>query len=287
MGLVEDIKTLFPDAKPQTGYMKVRCPFHKGGQERKPSMSIITKPHNGLEPGFFHCFTCGATGTFGELAEHFGFEYKDEADIFEKSSTERNEKKLIVATKKAVYKRDTPYQYSPYLASRGISEEIQYKFRVYEKPEEHKVYLPVFNRQGRYLYANARLTNAKKFLIEAGAKKTLAYIEEIDFSKPIAVCESQINALSLWTSGYARAVAMLGATNIFSLYAIKNAVGPFLLMFDGDEAGRKATEKAKELLGAYKCITFAFNEGEDVNSLWKACGFNSDLFFDELDKRRT
>lgn len=36
--------------------MLTRCPFHKGGEERKPSFSI------NLEKGLFHCFTCQVAG---------------------------------------------------------------------------------------------------------------------------------------------------------------------------------------------------------------------------------
>lgn len=40
-----------------------KCPFHKGGQERKPSFSI------NLEKGLFHCFTgdCGLSGDLDRL----------------------------------------------------------------------------------------------------------------------------------------------------------------------------------------------------------------------------
>lgn len=38
------------------GNVQVRCPFHKGGQELKPSFSIH------LDKGVFHCFTCHQAG---------------------------------------------------------------------------------------------------------------------------------------------------------------------------------------------------------------------------------
>lgn len=37
------------------------CPFHKDGQERKPSFSV------NVEKGLFHCFTCHVTGTIKAL----------------------------------------------------------------------------------------------------------------------------------------------------------------------------------------------------------------------------
>ena len=200
--------------------------------------------------------------------------------------TEEEYNTFRVNIQQAVYKKDVPWSYSPYLESRGISAEVQKKFRVYESPTEHKVYLPVFSRSGQYLYANARSTQGKHFFIEEGRIKTLAYIEEVNFSKPIAICESQINALTLYTAEFARAVATLGVANVHSLSMIRNATGPFLLMFDGDDYGHKAAKKALDYLGAYRCIVFDFKSGEDVNSLWQACGFNTDVFFNELELRR-
>lgn len=101
------------------------------------------------------------------------------------------------------YKKDIPYKFSPYLKSRGIGEDIQRKFKIFEKTDERKVYMPVFAEDGKYLYFNARSTKEKAFFIEPGAEKCLAYIEEIDFSKPIAICESQIDADEFMAIRYA------------------------------------------------------------------------------------
>lgn len=38
------------------GNVLTKCPFHKGGQERKPSFSV------NVETGLFHCFTCHVAG---------------------------------------------------------------------------------------------------------------------------------------------------------------------------------------------------------------------------------
>lgn len=284
MSLLDDVYSLFPDAKVSDGYVRIRCPYHKNGQERHPSMSILLEPKGDLPASFSKCFTCGWTGTFADIAHDFGLEYIPDDNPTEATEEEYNT--FRANTQQAVYKKDVPWSYSPYLESRGISAEVQKKFRVYESSTEHKVYLPVFSRSGQYLYANARSTQGKHFFIEEGRIKTLAYIEEVNFSKPIAICESQINALTLYTAEFARAVATLGVANVHSLSMIRNATGPFLLMFDGDDYGHKAAKKALDYLGAYRCIVFDFKSGEDVSSLWQACRFNTDVFFNELELRR-
>ncbi len=284
MSLRDDVYTLFPDARERTGYIQVKCPFHKGGMERRPSMSIILEDgHNGMHAGECKCFTCGWRGSFVELAEHFGLEYIPEEKVIQ--ITDNASKKIQLTTQSAVYKKDVPYKFSPYLASRGIFEETQKKFRVYEREDEHKVYLPVFSREGQYLFANARSTEKKMFFIDPGARQSLGNLEEVDFGKPIAICESQINSMTLQETEYCRSISLLGATKIFSLRQIKDATGPFLLMFDGDDAGHKWQKQAIDFLGAYRCIIYDFLEGEDVNSLWQSCNFNKDLFFEEMYKR--
>jgi DNA primase len=46
--------------------VSLRCPFHKGGQETKPSFSI------NVTNGVFWCFTCHATGPFPKLLRSLG-----------------------------------------------------------------------------------------------------------------------------------------------------------------------------------------------------------------------
>lgn len=48
------------------GNVLTKCPFHKGGQEYKPSFSI------NLEKAVFHCFTCHVAGPIGYLLHLLG-----------------------------------------------------------------------------------------------------------------------------------------------------------------------------------------------------------------------
>lgn len=285
MSLESDIRSIFPDAKVGNGYAKVRCPYHGGGHERHPSMSILLQPRDGVPAGFAKCFACGYKGTFADIAEDFGLMYVPEEKEVVLSEEQTNPiPKLHLST--YTMKKDMEYNYSPYLASRGIFEATQKKFKTYERDDEHKVYMPVFDKSGRFLYANARATDKKMFFVQSNAIKTLAGLEEIDFAKPIAIVESQINAMTLDSAAYAHACATLGVANQAALAAIKDAIGPFLIMFDGDGHGENAAKEIIDYLGAYRCIKYTFNPGEDVNDLWRACNFNPDLFYDEMEKRK-
>src|SRR5512143_146208 len=43
------------------GNVQTKCPFHKEGQERKPSFSV------NVDTGVFHCFTCHVAGPIGYM----------------------------------------------------------------------------------------------------------------------------------------------------------------------------------------------------------------------------
>lgn len=57
----------------------VCCPVHHDGQERKPSCGILTVNKKDHLAGEFHCFSCGAVGTFEEFVSIcFGHDDKGE-----------------------------------------------------------------------------------------------------------------------------------------------------------------------------------------------------------------
>lgn len=274
MSLRADIMALFPDAKEQSGYIRIRCPYHKNGRETHPSLSILLEDKGKLKEGFSRCFTCGWTGTFKEIAEDLGYDYipdtqpKDEPALVQ----------TIIQLDSPVYKDAVPHSFSKYLQSRGINQETQKLFKVFEREDENKVYMPVFSRDGKFLFVNARATNKKKFYIPTNATITLAGLELVDMSRPIAICESQIDAMTFYSSGFCRAVATMGATGIETLRAIKNAAGPFFIAFDSDTAGELAADKTIKMLGSYRCIRINFGEYKDANNLWQKQGFDSEAF---------
>lgn len=284
MSLREDIRTIFPTAKDNGSYMRVQCPFHKGGHERRPSMSIIVEEgYNHLHEGDARCFSCGWNGTFAEIAENFGFQYIAKGDP-ELAQPQEKPKQLQTAT--YTYRKEVDWKYSPYLASRGISAEVQKLFKTYEREDEQKVYFPQFDFHGKFICATSRCTDKKRFDIPHGGDIGLYGEDLVDPAKPIAIVESQINALTLFSAEYCRAVALLGAFKTGALVHIKKMQGPFLLMFDPDDAGRTAAKKAADFLGEYRCIHFDLPENKDINDLWQECNFNKDAFCGMIDSYR-
>lgn len=256
--MVNTILDIFPDAHIHSGYARVRCPYHKDGKENKPSMSILLEPRGSMPAGTCHCFACGKVIDFDEMLRDLGYSRKK----VDASPRQLQPRKVTLTTTQILHKSQLPFRYSAYLNARGISKETQERFKIYEK--DKLVHMPIFTREGLYAYDCARSITSKKFFVESGATKSLWGIEEIDFTKPIAVCESQIDALSFWEVGV-QAVATLGADNIACLKQISSSVSTIILAFDPDNAGIQARQRAVKLLGSYRCKYLELPAGVDVN----------------------
>lgn len=256
--MVDSILAVFPDARVHSGYARVRCPYHKDGQEKNPSMGILLEQRNKMQAGTCHCFTCGKVVPLEQLLKDVGAAPQEIA----RSGARKGKSIQPLQTDQAIYKPQIPYRFSQYLAGRGIGEKVQKLFKVYEK--DGKVHMPVFDRNGKFLYSNARSVVSKQFFISTGAVKTLWGIEVIDLSKPIVICESQIDAMSLWEIGI-QAVATLGADNTASLKMLLESTSTFVLAFDPDEAGRRATQESINILGAWRCSYVELPQKVDIN----------------------
>ena len=58
----------FADIKPNGKNVQTQCPFHKDGQERKPSFGIN-------DEGACHCFSCGWAGTIDRMISEIHLKY--------------------------------------------------------------------------------------------------------------------------------------------------------------------------------------------------------------------
>ena len=79
-----------------------------------------------------------------------------------------------------------------------------------------------------------------------------------------------INCLTCESWGY-HAVALLGTGNSYQINQLKRlGCHEFVLCFDGDEAGRKATERLKNQLKSIAIVwSIKMLDGKDVNDLDK------------------
>lgn len=92
--------------------MSVRCPFHKGGEETRPSFSI------NVSNGLWHCFTCHASGPLPKLLKQLGVLNIDEELRDLKDDLEANRRELK-------WKRQTQwFSGDPFLAPTILPEHL-------------------------------------------------------------------------------------------------------------------------------------------------------------------
>lgn len=258
------------------------CPFHKQGQERKPSMGILKSD------GTCHCFACGWVGSIQELVSNvFGYDdlglygskwivknfltlqVEQRSDI----DLQLSRKKSTVKTQKFVSEEelDSYRWYHPYWAKRGITDENI--IELFDLGYDKKTDCITFNcrdKQGNTLFVAKRSVKNKWFNYPKNVEKHVYGIYELyklkEFPKDIYITESMLDCLSFWQVGkFACALNGLGTALQFEqLRQMPNR--HFILATDNDEAGMKARMRLKKELST-KLLTEVFfpNNKKDAN----------------------
>ena len=173
------------------------------------------------------------------------------------------------------------YRYTvPYMYERKLTDEIIEKFDVgYDAnwiPSGRKrktpcITFPVRDISGNTLFLCRRSITGKLYNYPKGSIKPVYGLYEIPSRcKSIIICESIINCLTCWTWGY-KAVALMGTGNSYQIQQLKElGVQEFILCMDGDDAGRRSTDKLKRFLKSVAIVwTVNMPDGKDVNDLSK------------------
>ena len=277
------LKDITPNIKDN---ITVTCPIHKDGYERNPSCNIYTSMDNdNVEYGKVHCFTCGYTATlpefinacfdetdptFGEewLLEHFGDTSEDDIRYLPEIVLNKHVKKQFM-DESILKKYD---YYHPYMWKRGLSKQVVDFFQIGFDKQSQMITFPVWDEFGNLVMLTRRSVVDKRFYIDEDKDKPVYLLNTINSYnyKEVYVCESQINALTLWSWGYP-AVALFGTGSQYQ-YDILNKCGirHYILCFDGDEAGDKGILRfkkhiRKDVFVSQKVIP----NNKDVNDLTK------------------
>lgn len=264
----------------------VTCPIHKDGYERNPSCNIYTSRDNdNVEYGRVHCFTCGYSASlpefinacfdetdpsFGEewLLEHFGDSSEDDVRYLPEIILPKYNKKKFM--NESIL--DTFAFYHPYMWQRGLSKQVVDFFKIGFDNKSKMIVFPVWDESGNLVMLTRRSVVDKRFYIDEDADKPvylLNTINEYNY-KEVYVCESQINALTLWSWGYP-AIALFGTGSQYQ-YNILNKCGVrhYILCFDGDEAGDKGIYRFKKNIRKDVFVTQkVIPNNKDVNDLTK------------------
>ena len=240
------------------------CPYHKDGQERRPSAGIRKSD------GMFHCLACGETHSLPEVISYcFGhtdlyFGYKWLAKNF--VTVEVSEREPVVLDWGGRYNADMPvanttriddkeldtYRYvHPYMYERGLTDTIIEQFDIGYDKSTDSITFPVRDKNGDCMFVARRQVKTKVFNIPKGINKPLYGMYELSRVTPdkVYVCEGLFDCLRLWCNGK---YAVAGFGCLFNNYQVKQLqdlpVRSIVLALDNDEAGRKATERLKKLV---------------------------------------
>ena len=250
----------FPYVKSDGDDLLVSCPFHKGGQERHPSMGIalknIKQNNRIISAGTCHCFTCGYKtisfpkfigDLFGQnedygikwLQEHYNLTIDNSLNL-EPITLSTNKKEILDENILVNYR-----YYHPYMYKRKLTNEVIQKFDVGYNPATNCITFPVRDIKGNLIGISERNVENKLFNLPKLVDKPVYLLYNVlNEGYDIAfICESQINALTLWTYGYP-GVALFGTGSQYQYNILKKCgIKHFVLCFDGDEAGYKGSQK--------------------------------------------
>lgn len=285
--------------------IQTNCPFHKNGQERKPSFGV-----NG-EIDKCHCFSCGWSGTIEEMiSELYGYqdegkfgkrwlikrfntiEIETRPNIMEGFNGRNNNRfndnarssSHIYGFKQHTYSNKSSKRYSgeiteeeldkyryihPYMYERGLTDEIIERFDIGYDKERDCITFPIKDIEGRCVFVATRSTKRKFFGLPKGYDKPIyqAYHFRRGKYRTAYITESFLNCLTCWKYNKP-AMAMIGTGNQ-KQYEILNKlpVREYILAFDPDEAGRKATERFRKNVHGKIIKELVYPDNRDINDL--------------------
>lgn len=296
---INGIKRFYKSTDTPNNYM-VCCPFHKEGQEKKPSMGI----HKST--GICNCFACGWVGNLQELVSNcFGYDdfgkfgnkwliknfltiQVEEREDVEVDCSRDNSRVYCVDNKDYVSEEELDeYRWThPYWKKRGITNEyiINLFDLGYDKQTEC-ITMPVRDKDGNCLFVARRSVKTKFFNYPEGVTKPLyglyEFYEHQHWSKAqlnsrewgiksyeIIVCESMIDALTCWQYG-SYAVALNGLGNELQFKQLRDLpCRKLILATDNDDAGMRARERISKNVSNKILTQYIFpKDKKDINDL--------------------
>lgn len=290
MSILEELRTqlsangiqLFHSMRDTPDNIQVCCPYHKDGQERRPSAGIKKSD------GVFHCFTCGETHTLQEMISHcfgrgddivgaFGWEWLLKnfltVSVEERKSLNLDFMRHTVdpqVTFVSEEELDKYRVYHPYMWKRKMTPEVVEIFDIGYDGATKSITFPVRDKQGRCLFIARRSVVTKFFNYPAGVEKPVYGLYELtqlaEYPREVIICESMIDAIYFWTVGK-YAVALNGLGNELQFKQLKEMqCRKFILCTDSDEAGMKARSRIKKNVRNKLITEYVLPEGrKDAN----------------------
>lgn len=300
--VINNIK-LLQKTKDGPDNIQVQCPYHKNGQERRPSAGIRKSD------GLFHCMACGETHSLQEMISFCFGHYDDMLGSFGWKWLLKNFATVEVEVRKDVdidFSRNLRlvkqvnyvseeeldgYRYThPYMYERGLTDEVIELFDIGYDSNSDCITFPVRDVRGNTLFVARRSVKTKFFNYPQGVEKPLYGLYEYvgEFKKiahfgrsngksvflnrlnEVVVTESMLDALSFWTVGK-YAVALNGLGNELQFKQLRELqCRKLILATDNDSAGMKARKRIRENIKNKIITEYIFPEGrKDANECTK------------------
>lgn len=295
--------------------LQTNCPFHKDGQERKPSFGI------NKNTGECNCFGCGWKGHITEMISNclgyddFGIygekwllknfvsisiEERQDIDLDLNRKTTKSETEITYVSEEEL----DSYRYvHPYMYKRKLTDEIIEMFDIGYDKNTDCITFPNRDINGNCLFVARRSVRTKFFNYPQNAEKPVyglyeyyrAYRSVHDYVygggrhngktyaihklTEIIICESMIDALTCWVYGK-YAVALNGLGNDLQFKQLRELpCRKFILATDMDERGLAARSRIRKALGNKLVTEYRWDVkiAKDINDMDKD-------YFDNLEE---
>ena len=290
--------TLYNDIHDKGNNLMVTCPFHKGGQERRASCSVLNTEDDPKVPrGWHHCFTCGMSlpldavigkcfgkdAQFGKewLKDHYGNIWIEKKVVLPEITLDGKKKNHNYLNESVLDDYD---YYHDYMWERKLSKEVVDKYRVGYDPTRQMLTFPVWDERGNLVTVTGRSVKTKLFHIDKFIEKPVYLLNFMlrDNVKILYVCEGQLDALTACSYGYP-CVATMGGPSAHQI-SILNRCGirNMITVFDNDEAGYRFTQVFNKSISKDILVSNFSWQGidkKDIND------FSNEEFTLELEKQ--
>lgn len=276
--------TLLKDMRDTPDNIMVTCPYHKNGQERRPSAGIQK------ETGMFHCFTCGEVHTLQEVISFCFGRYDDVVGVWGWNWILKNFLTVSVEERKNVHldfarnpvrtikpavseeELEEYRVYHPYMWKRKMTPEVVEIFDIGYDKKTQSITFPVRAISGECLFVARRSVKTKFFNYPEGVEKPVYGLYELsqlkNYPSEVIICESMIDAITCWAYGK-YAVALNGLGSELQIKQLREMpCRKFILATDNDEYGKKARVRLRKLLRNKLITEYVFPSGKkDINDL--------------------
>lgn len=176
------------------GDIMISCPYHKDGQENRPSCGVKINNDEYGYAGQVHCFTCGKTTNISNMIKDMlgpMYDADEVRDKFQLDIQLAKEKIIQPEKKSSLFKIPEPKsivddeilqsyrQYHPYLAKRNITEDTAKVYDIGFDSYNQHITFPIRNINKECLGVGRRSIVGKKYIYPTGFKKPLYGVYEL------------------------------------------------------------------------------------------------------------